>query len=143
MDERTATAQERLAPPDGVAGRPSVEQLDRILGTGTPEAVEANSQMLRKEKPIIMAISASAAETLRCLFFHGPTWDGNVPSKQGRDELVDMQLAVRRRGWQSLTIAGLELCLENGIHVEKESREARERQRRNTRHELARRILDE
>lgn len=91
--------------------------------------------------PIKVALSGSAAETLRCLFFHGPTWDGNVPSKSGRDELVDMKLAARANGWQWLTRAGIDACFANGIHDEKDRRESRERQRRYRLEEAARQIL--
>lgn len=112
--------------------RPTVERLESILGcSGDSPAPPA----------IKVAISASAADCLRCLFFHGPTWDGNVPSKSGRDELVDMKLAARGDGWQWLTRAGIDACLANGIHVEKERRESREAQRRYRITEAAREIL--
>ena len=95
-------------------------------------------------KSIKVALSGSAADTLRCLFFHGPTWDGNVPSKSGRDELVRMGLAARGgNGWQWLTSIGMEACFANGIHNEKDSRESRDRQRRIRMEEAARRFLGE
>ena len=52
-------------------------------------------------------LSTAAKETMMQLFVTGPTWDGNLISKQGRTELVDCGLAFRRDGWQSLTEAGL------------------------------------
>jgi hypothetical protein len=40
-------------------------------------------------------LSGAAKDVLICLCKHGPTWDGDVPSKHGRDELVSKGLAVR------------------------------------------------
>ena len=59
----------------------------------------------------ILGMSGVAREVLRCLFFHGPTWDGNVPSKSGRDELVSLGLADRMDGWQWLTREGIDFSL--------------------------------
>ncbi len=59
----------------------------------------------------ILGMSSAAHDTLRCLFFHGPTWDGDVPSKSGRDELVDLKLADRMDGWQWLTREGVDFSL--------------------------------
>lgn len=59
----------------------------------------------------ILGMSSAAREVLRCLFFHGPTWDGDVPSKSGRDELVGMKLADRMDGWQWLTREGVDFSL--------------------------------
>lgn len=50
-------------------------------------------------------------DTLWCLFLHGPTWDGNVPSKRQRDDLWSAHLIERSRGYQWLTRSGVELCL--------------------------------
>lgn len=40
-------------------------------------------------------LSSAAREVLRCLCRHGPTYDGDVPSKSGRDELIIKQLAAK------------------------------------------------
>lgn len=61
-------------------------------------------------------------ETLLCLFIHGPTWDGDVPSKSGRDELVQLGLASRGDGYQWLTDKGARLCLRLGFAKTKERR---------------------
>lgn len=82
-------------------------------------------------EPLMVELSPSAAETLRCLFIHGPTWDGNVPSKRGRDELVHIGLVVQGNGWQWLTRAGFEACVANRLNVEKDSRATIERARQN------------
>lgn len=118
--------------------RPTTEAL-----VGSPLANQAcvlPKDECAPRRPMV-ALSAHAAETLRCLFFYGPTYDGNVPSKIGRDELVNMGLAQRGNGYQWLTRAGIEACFANAIHGEKEARESRERQRRYVLEEAARQIL--
>jgi hypothetical protein len=40
-------------------------------------------------------LSGAARETLICLCKHGPTWDGDIPSKTGRGELFDKGMASR------------------------------------------------
>lgn len=112
--------------------QPSIEALGNILGMQASDPTPAK---------VVVAINANAAEVLRCLFFHGPTWDGNVPSKSGRDELVDMKLAARGQGWQWLTRAGIDACFANGIHNEKDRRESRERMRRIRLEEAARQFI--
>jgi len=141
--------------PDDV-NRPTVEGLQRLLdrepedGRGvtadgrvvTGQAGQDQcSEVASGPAPIRVQLTAAAADVLRCLFFHGPTWDGNVPSKTGRDELVDMKLAQRGQGWQWLTRAGMDICFANGIHHEKERRESREHGRRHRLEEAARQIL--
>ena len=59
----------------------------------------------------ILGMSGVAREVLRCLFFHGPAWDGNVPSKSGRDERVLLGLADCMDGWQLLTREGIDFSL--------------------------------
>lgn len=59
----------------------------------------------------IMGMSAMARDVMRCLFFHGPTWDGDVPSKSGRSELVELGYAERWNGWQWLTRQGIEYAV--------------------------------
>ena len=56
-------------------------------------------------------LSGGARETLRCLFFHGPTWDGDIPSKVGRSQLVDAGYADHRDGFAYLTGAGIQAAL--------------------------------
>jgi hypothetical protein len=69
-------------------------------------------------------------DVLLCLFLHGPTWDGNVPSKTGRDELVERGLAKRYKGWQYLTDQGIKLGFEFGFDAEKEKRDSKRRRER-------------
>ena len=59
----------------------------------------------------IMGMPPEARETVRCLFFHGPTRDGDMPSKSGRDEIVSLGLAERGDGWQWLTRAGIDFAI--------------------------------
>jgi len=78
---------------------------------------------------VSVKLSSSAIESMRCMFLHGPTWDGNIPSKAGRDELFDLKLAARIRGYSWLTADGMRLALDNGLDREKEKWERNRRQR--------------
>ena len=58
-----------------------------------------------------MALTGAEAETLVALVEHGPLWDGDVPSKSGRDGLLQKGYAVRivvkgEDGYQAATYAG-------------------------------------
>lgn len=70
------------------------------------------------EKPIISAIALSSAaiEVLGQLFVSGPTWDGNIASKNGRGELVRVGLAEHGFGWAWLTAAGVQTAAEWNLH---------------------------
>lgn len=65
-------------------------------------------------------LSGAEWETLWCLFKHGPTWDGNLPSKAGRTELVERGFADRGHGWNWLTTDGVLLAVEIGMGGRKE-----------------------
>lgn len=49
------------------------------------------------------------------LFLAGPTWDGNVASKSGRDELYALGMIERHEGWQWLNKRGLKAALEADV----------------------------
>lgn len=66
-------------------------------------------------------------ETLLCLFIHGPTWDGDVPSKAERDACVKRGHVARGDGYQWLTDDGTRLCLRSGFAKEKERRRSKQR----------------
>lgn len=57
-------------------------------------------------------LSGAAFDVMWCLFLHGPTWDWNLPSKQGRDELVHLGYAGRTNGWNYLHGAGVEYAID-------------------------------
>lgn len=65
-------------------------------------------------------LSGAATETLWCLFALGPTEDGNLPSKSGRDDLVSLGFAERGDGWQWLTRDGVNMALGMGFDRKKE-----------------------
>lgn len=65
-------------------------------------------------------LTGAEYDTLWCLFRHGPTWDGNLPSKAGRSGLVDRGLADRGNGWNWLTSDGTLLAIEIGMGERKE-----------------------
>ncbi|MCE2692510.1 MAG: hypothetical protein LW862_22380 [Rubrivivax sp.] len=56
-------------------------------------------------------MTGAEKDTLIALVEQGPLWDGDVPSKTGRDALLAQGLAVRvvvkgEDGWQAATYAG-------------------------------------
>lgn len=56
-------------------------------------------------------MTGAEKDTLIALVECGPLWDGDVPSKTGRDSLLKQGLAVRvvvkgEDGWQAATYAG-------------------------------------
>jgi len=67
-------------------------------------------------------LEANARETLIALFVLGPLYDGDVPSKVGRDRLVELEMVDRYNGWQTLTQYGLKIALEMNLDRDKEKR---------------------
>lgn len=59
-------------------------------------------------------------EVLRCLFFLGPTWDGNIPSKRARSDLLERHYVTRANGWNALTAFGFERCVALGLGDQKD-----------------------
>ena len=81
----------------------------------------ANSEARTANRnPFAIDLSGAAIEVLHGLFFEGPMYDGDVPSKSGRDELVTFGLALRCNGWQQLTKKGLEMALIANLDRQKE-----------------------
>lgn len=70
--------------------------------------------------PTPKPLTGAEQDTLWCLFRHGPTWDGEVPSKAGRSGLVERGLADRGDGWNWLTSDGTRIALEIGMGDRKE-----------------------
>jgi hypothetical protein len=58
------------------------------------------------------SLSSAAVEVLGQLFVSGPTWNGNISSKNGRDELVIVGLAWHEHGYASLTPEGVLMAIE-------------------------------
>lgn len=77
----------------------------------------------------IFGMSGAAREVMRCLFLHGPTWDGNIPSKVGRGELVKLGYARHAHGFAWLTDAGIEFAIKSMSMDEEKDRWERQRQR--------------
>lgn len=67
----------------------------------------------------IFGMSSSAREVMRCLFFHGPTEDGNIPSKCGRGELFKLGYAHHESGFAWLTREGVEFAI-NSLTLDRE-----------------------
>ena len=74
-------------------------------------------------------LAPNAVEVLEQLFFQGPTWDGYIISKSGRDQLFDLKLAGRVEGYSFLTAPGVRLALQNRVERKKEKRERERRER--------------
>jgi len=55
-------------------------------------------------------LTSAARDVLGQLFVSGPTWDGNISSKSGRDELIEDGLARRIEGWAFLTSHGIKMA---------------------------------
>jgi hypothetical protein len=72
---------------------------------------------------ILIPLHPGAAEVLRQLFFNGPTWDGDIITKDGRSELFRQGLAGRRQGWTYLTESGVVTALGAAVDRQKERRE--------------------
>lgn len=71
---------------------------------------------------IVTLGTAGAKDVLRQLFLDGPTWDGNIISKAGRDDLIAVGFADRRNGWAFLTGLGVEYAIASGLNREKDRR---------------------
>lgn len=56
-------------------------------------------------------ISTFGGVALKQLYLDGPTWDGDLATKSGRDELVDKGLAQRVGGFSFLTYDGVKAAL--------------------------------
>jgi len=65
-------------------------------------------------------LSGAERETIWCLFKHGPTHDGNVPSKSTRDDLVSKGLVQRGHGYAWLTLAGVKSAVLLGMDSKKD-----------------------
>ena len=66
-------------------------------------------------------MSKFSDEVLWQLFLTGPVWDGDLASKTGRDELVDLGYAMRSQGWQTLTKNGLNFALSKKFGLRKDT----------------------
>ncbi len=67
-------------------------------------------------------LTGAEIDTLWCLFKRGPTYDGDLPSKSGRDSLVEGGWAFRVDGWNSLTEKGVKAALERTMGYKKEAK---------------------
>lgn len=73
-------------------------------------------------------------ECFQQLFFHGPTWDGDIVSKAGRAGLDRRGYIERRNGWTQLSSAGFALAVDAKLGDDKESRDNKLRRESNERH---------
>ena len=69
---------------------------------------------------MLRPLSGAATDTLWCMFALGPTQDGDLPSKSGRDDLFNSGLADRGDGWNWLTRDGVFRAIGEGFDRKKE-----------------------
>jgi len=67
----------------------------------------------------VYGMSHGAKAMLEQLFKSGPTWDGNVITKAGRGELIELGLAERGYGFAWLTRSGVQFAIERLLLGEK------------------------
>jgi hypothetical protein len=78
----------------------------------TANSIYTDGDDAARWREIYRSLSGGAIDTLACLCKYGPTYDGNVPSKAGRDELWDKKLCARivlkgcEFGYQAATYLG-------------------------------------
>jgi hypothetical protein len=68
--------------------------------------------MADPKRSAVRLMSSDALYDMECLFMHGPTHDGRVLSKAGRDELVRLGYADRFEGFNFLTKEGVAVCFD-------------------------------
>ena len=73
------------------------------------------------------ALTGAALDVFWSLYRYGPSEDGDVPSKVGRDQLVELGLAARHNGINWLTSDGTIAAIDAGYAERKykAQREAR------------------
>ena len=67
-------------------------------------------------------LTGAAVDTLWALFYLGPTQDGDLPSKSGRDQLVRLGMADRHDGFNWLIREGVESAIAYGFDRKKEQK---------------------
>jgi hypothetical protein len=93
-----------------------------------------NAKMATDSGPafhVAVTLSGAAIDVLHQLFLNGPTWDGDVASKSGRDELYDLKLIGRHEGYQFILREGMRLALANRLDAKKNRRDRDQRRRLN------------
>ncbi len=74
------------------------------------------------------SLTSAQQEMLGMFFTMGPVWDGYLPSKMARDDLVDLGLAFRHEGFQALTRAGLAMAVAAPVSHRRDQRWYRKQQ---------------
>lgn len=75
----------------------------------------------------VFGMSSAAREVLEKLFLFGPRLDGDVPSKAGRGELIQLDLCSRWNGWNWLNQNGIRFAVEVMLLEGKKERFLKER----------------
>jgi hypothetical protein len=72
------------------------------------------------ESYLMQDLRGAEIDVLHQLFKNGPTWDGNIISKTGRDDLYERKLIDRYDGWQWLTRLGVLESIARGYDRQKQ-----------------------
>jgi hypothetical protein len=75
----------------------------------------------------VFGMSSGAREVLEKLFLFGPRLDGDIPSKAGRSDLVELGYCNRWEGWNWLSEAGVKFAVEVMLMEGKKERWLEER----------------
>ncbi len=73
-------------------------------------------------------LKSNEQDVLEELFLNGPTWDGYIVSKTGRDSLCDLGLAEHRSAWAFLTRAGVMMAITADVRERADTRWRRKQQ---------------
>jgi hypothetical protein len=69
---------------------------------------------MAKSLSITAQMPSGVYDVLWQLYKNGPTWDGDLVSKEARKWLMDAGYADRRQGWNFLTGDGVDIALGMG-----------------------------
>lgn len=68
-----------------------LDALHESLETSSADEIKRACELITR----VQNMDGGERETLRCAFKQGPLWDGDVPSKQARTQLVDEGFMAR------------------------------------------------
>lgn len=94
-----------------------------VMATAQLKIISQGCQQYEQQaKTVYQLLDGSARDTLVALIKQGPLWDGDVPSKVGRDTLVYLGLASKvvvngMQGYQAATNLGFDVWLSKDSRI--------------------------